>query len=161
MARSAEAKRNTRRVLDEVADSLTFTSSVCFADSFPSRGSLNKNPFLSICWVLSDNSDTPIPHNNQVARPEDARERANKSQLSSEVYSFDIAIALFFPLRDTHSFSITQKCERPRQRSGVFSSHCRIPRMKAPSFGLRAMILSYAPKIVVRVMNLMGSPLNN
>ena len=29
-----------------------------------------------------------------MARQEDAKERANKSQLSSEVYSFDFAIAL-------------------------------------------------------------------
>jgi hypothetical protein len=52
---------------------------------FASRGSLNNNAFLRCCWVLSDNSDTPIPQNNQVERPQDAKERANKSQVSSEV----------------------------------------------------------------------------
>ena len=61
-----------------------------------SASQLNKHSFLSIRWALSDNSYTPIPHNNQVARPEDARERANKSQLPSEVYSFDFAIALAY-----------------------------------------------------------------
>jgi hypothetical protein len=76
--------------------SWAITKRFCFSLFSPHQSALqlNKNSFLRFCWALSDNSDTPIPHNNQVARPEDARERANKSQLPSEVYSFDFAIAL-------------------------------------------------------------------
>jgi hypothetical protein len=38
-----------------------------------------------MCWVLSDNSDTPIPQKYQVVRQQNAKERADKLQLSSEV----------------------------------------------------------------------------
>ena len=64
-----------------------------------------KQEFLVKYLLGSQRYFTPIPQNNQVARQEDAKERANKSQLSSEVYSFDFAIAVVLPLFSGESVS--------------------------------------------------------
>ena len=87
-----------------------------------SASQLNKHSFLSIRWALSDNSYTPIPHNNQVARPEDARERANKSQLSSEVYSYNFAVPLPSRQQITGRWDIFgyNRCVRMSMTSGMF-----------------------------------------
>ena len=48
------------------------------------------------------------------------------------------------------AFSTTQKCERPKNFSGVLSRNCSMPRSSFPNAPNRAMMLSYAPKMIVR-----------
>jgi len=61
-----------------------------------------------------------------------------------------------FPLVFCYIFSITQKCDKPKRCKGDFSSVCKLPLMNFPRRGFRAMMLSYAPKIVVLLTNLTG-----
>ncbi len=61
----------------------------------------------------------------------------------------------------SYVFSTTQKCDKPKIFNGVFSKNCRTPRRIFPKEPNLAMMLSYAPKMIVCSMNLTGKPSNS
>jgi hypothetical protein len=58
-------------------------------------------------------------------------------------------------------FSTTQKWDKPSIFNGVLSKNCKTTRRNFPNAPKRAMMLSYAPKMMVRSMNFTGRLSNN